>query len=121
MTMLIKQNIINDVGFSHFGFRVKLVRRESLYRENQHRCSRYASLLEHRTKSGFRVVLSEAKDISRKPLQSVFSIRFATRTPNEIWFSSSPERSEGHIEKTTTISVLDTLRYSNTERNLVFE
>jgi len=59
-----------------------------MYRENHYnRCSRYAALL-------------------------VFSIRFATRTPNRTRISSSPERSEGCIEKTTTIGVLDTLRYS---------
>ena len=63
--------------------------------------------------SSFRVVLSKAKDVSRKPL-SVFSIRFATRTPKSIRFSSRTERSEVRIEK-TTIGVLDTLRYSNTE------
>ena len=51
----------------------------------------------------FRVVLSKAKDISRKPLQSVFSIRLATRTPFQILFSSSPSQSEGHIEKTIAI------------------
>jgi len=51
------------------------------------RCSRYATLLEHRYESGFRVVLSEARI----------------------------------YEKTNTIGVLDTLRYSNTGMNPVFE
>jgi len=76
------------------------------------RCSRYASLLEHREPIGFRVEPNEVRFVSRKPL-SVFSIRFATRTPKSIRFSSRTERSEVRIEK-TIIGVLDTLRYSNT-------
>ena len=46
--MLIKQNIMNDVGLFH---------------------------------SGFRVVLSEAKDVSRKPVAVVVFDTQATRTP----------------------------------------
>jgi len=82
-------------------------------RKDFNRCSRYASLLEHRKAFGFRVEPNEVRFVSRKPL-SVFSIRFATRTPKSIRFSSRTERSEVRIEK-TSIGVLDTLRYSNTE------
>jgi len=67
MTMLIKQNIINDVGAFNLGFRV---------------------------------VLSEAKDVSRKPLQIGVLDTQAIRTPINFRFSSSLERSEGYIEKT---------------------
>jgi hypothetical protein len=68
--------------------------------------------------SGFRVEPNKVRFVSRK-LLSVFSIHFVTRTPRSIRFSSRTERSEVHIEK-TTIGLLDTLRYSNTENHCGF-
>jgi hypothetical protein len=71
--------------------------------------------------SGFRVEPNEVRFVSRKPL-SVFSIRFATRTPRTNRFSNGPKRSRGCIEKSITLSVFSIRFATRTPRTIaVFE
>ena len=81
-------------------FRVVLSEAKDVSRKPVTRSSRYASLLENRLLSGFRVKLERSESLYRENHYSVFSIRFVTRRPILDRFSSSHERSEWRIEKT---------------------
>jgi len=82
------------------------------------RCSRYASLLEHREPLRFssRTERSEVR-IEKTTIGVLDTLRYSNTDHQR--FSSNPERSKGCIEK-TTICLLDTLRYSNTENHCGF-